>query len=177
MLVLRWPWNIGFGLFSLWVALGYAWLTPVRYVIGLPLLLLNCYSWVLFVKPLHDVRPPGFVVRAGQICCLAGLLVWVASVLLAIEVTVTPNEQWTLGDGVCRRVVYSTRMARFTGLPMLQVRLKPGVCRSAVFGPVIMMSDSRTLQWPTCGLAVSSGFPTLVLSHLRKKRIPPWHCR
>jgi len=182
MLLLRWPWNIGFGLLSLLVAIGYIWLPPVAFVIGLPLLLLNCYSLVLFVKPFHNARPLAFVVRTGQICCLVGVLIGAASVLLAIEVTVTPNEQWTLGDGVLRREVYRTQMARFAGLPVLQVRLKPGVGRCAIGGPVIAMGhlrdgSSRSAQWPTWGLAVSSGFPTLVLSHFRRERIRPSRCR
>lgn len=187
MLVSRWPWSILFGLYSISVPLGYVWFVPVftpgTFGIGLALLILNCYSWALLVKPLHAVRPSAFVVRAGKMFCLVGLLVWIASVLLAIEVTVAPNERWTLGDAELRREVYRTRMPRFAGSPVLQVRLKPSL------PPLFMMcsptigvghergGSSKTLYWPTWGLVVSSVLPTLVLVHLRRERIRPSHCR
>ncbi|MHC4695808.1 MAG: hypothetical protein ACYTFA_03580, partial [Planctomycetota bacterium] len=98
--MLRPPWSMGFALCSLWGALGYVWGNAVAVVIGVLLLLLNCYSWVLLVKPLQAVRPPAFVVRAGLVWFRLGLLVWAASALFEVEVTVPPRERWTLGDGV-----------------------------------------------------------------------------
>ena len=187
MLVVRSPWNIGFALFSLSLALGYVGFPPVlvpplMFVVGVVLLVLNCYSWVLLVKPLRAFRPPAFVVRAGRMCCLVGFLVWVASVLLAIEVTVTPNERWTLGDACLRREVYRTRVARFAGLPSIQVRLKPTFLPFVIGGPSVGLGhlrdvSSMALEWPIWGLAVSSSLPALVLAHLRRERIRPTHCR
>lgn len=189
MLVVRSPWNIGFALFSLSLALGYVGfpsvsvLPLIMFVIGLALVILNCYSWLLLVKPLHAVRPPAFVVRAGKMCCLVGFLVWVASVLLAIEVIVTPSERCILGDAELRRETHSPRRPRFAGLPVLQVRLKPSLPPlSMIGGSSIGLSHGRqgasaTLYWPTLGLAVSSGLPTLVLAHLRRERIRPSQCR
>ena len=187
MLVSQCPWNIGFGLYSISVTLGYVGFTfvftPVTFVIGLPLLILNCYSWALLIKPLHAARPPAFAVRAGKMFCLVGLLVWVASVLLAIEVRVTPNERWILGDAQLRRETHSGLRARFADLPVLQVRLKPSLpplfmlCSPGIGVGCGRGGSSYTVHWQTWGLVVSSVLPMLVLVHLRRERIRSSHCR
>ncbi len=190
LLVVRCPWNIGSCILSVSAALGYAGgsrvsFTSVTFVIGLTLLILNCYAWVLLVKPLQAVRPPAYVVRVGSTCFFLGLLVWVASVLLTTELTLPPNERWILGDAGLQREVHSAGAAPFAGPPVLQVNLEP-TSHPFVVGVVSAPSIARasgwngsvlSLIWPTWGLAVSSGLPTLVLAQLRRERIRPSRCR
>ncbi len=177
------PWNIVLGIFSFWTALDYIGFSPVYRspgvcVAGLVLCVLNCYAWALLLKPFQAVRPPAFAVRAGKICCFAGLLVWVASALLVIDVTVTPNKRWTLGDAELRREVYGGKPTQFAGTPVFRVRLKPTLFPIVIGGPCASFGygSSFTQYWPTWGLAVSSVLPTLVLVYLRRERIRPNHC-
>ena len=180
MLVVRSPWKIAFGTFSFFgvieylasVGLSFA---PGILVIGLILLVFNCYSWALLVRPLRAVRPPAFLVRAGRACCLVGLVIWAASVLFAIEVTVAPYDRWTLCDAFLKREDHAGRKAHLSGSPVLRVRLQPT--------PFVINTGGSECgggcrqYWPTCWLAISSGLPTLVLAQLRRERIGLLHCR
>ncbi len=186
MLVSQWPWCIVIGLYSISIPISYVAFardfTPVTLVIGLVLLVLNCYSWALLVKPLQAVRPPAYVVRLGKTCCLLGLLVWVASVLLVFEVA-WAKEQWILSDAVLQRETQVPLVAGPAEFPSLQVRLKPSLpplfmlCSPSVSIACGRGFSSRTLYWPTWGLVVSSVLPTLVLVHLRGERIGTSRCR
>lgn len=186
MIVSQWPWSLGFSLYSLFLALGYIGCTgafnPFIFVIGFGLLVLNCYSWSLLLKPLIAVRPHGVAIRIGQFYCVLGFLTWITSVLLHIEVSTTPLVRWNLGDAGIDRVVYQTRSPKFADSPFIRIRLKLSPCPVGIGLPSLSRGRLRdgsvlTMSWPTWGIFVSSVLPVLVMRELNRCRIRPLNCR
>ncbi len=178
----RWPWSLGFCLFSLFMALEYVVLKSAMLVVGVPLVVFNCYSWALLARRFQGVRPPAWVVSLGTACCVGGHVVWAVSVFLTVTVVAGPTQLWTLGDAAFKREVYSMcGQPRFAEVPKIDVHFHVARLPVLKCGPSISMGhaaggSSRGVEWSIWGFAVSSGLPTLVLSHLRKRRVRPDSC-
>lgn len=184
---LRWPFVIALGGVACAVSIGYIGLTriqfaPVTASVGIVLLLLNFYTWTLYLRRFRHVRPAKSIVRTAKVCFYVGLGVWIPTSLLAIEITVSPSERWSIGGGVVRNEVYVTRTARFMKAPAVHVQLDPTWFPFSVGVPSVALvhcrdGSSTWLEWPIFGLVLSSGFPMLLLVRLRRQRAKALECR